>query len=236
MSILARDEDAFWQDELARLIPTILLTGRPVRGGGRASGPESTLALDLVRLSALHPALQRRLLRSVAQRLGAALDFASTESLRTLALDGRAGQKLQFEGLHAERTHRELRLDLAAAATQPAATALPEYVVPIPGQIEAPLFDLRLRIELTEQVAESIDTLPTAGVLRNWRPGDRARLRYSSGPRKVKELLDRLKVTGSARALWPVLELDGRILWMKGVELEPEPGLRILGEPLDSGQ
>ena len=234
MSNLARDEDAFWQDELARLIPTILLTGRPVRGGGRASGPESTLALDLVHLAALHPAFQRRLLRSVAQRLGAALDFASTESLRTLALDGRAGQKLQFEGLHAERTHRELRLDLAVAAADPAATSLSEYSVPIPGQIDAPLFDLHLRIEFTAQTAKSAATLPTAGALRNWRPGDRARLRYSSGPRKVKELLDRLKVTGSDRALWPVLELDGRILWMKGVELEPEPGLRIVAEPLDS--
>ena len=53
------------------------------------------------------------------------------------------------------------------------------------------------------------------------------RLRHSSGPRKVKEVLERLRVTGSSRALWPVLELDGRILWMKGVELEPEPGIDI---------
>jgi hypothetical protein len=43
----------------------------------------------------------------------------------------------------------------------------------------------------------------------------------------VKEVLERLRVTGSSRALWPVLELDGRILWMKGVELEPEPGIDI---------
>jgi tRNA(Ile)-lysidine synthase len=63
--------------------------------------------------------------------------------------------------------------------------------------------------------------------LRNWRPGDRVRLRYSSAPRKVKEVLERLKVTGSNRALWPVLELEGRIAWMLGIELEPVPGIRI---------
>jgi tRNA(Ile)-lysidine synthase len=267
MATLARDEDAFWQSELSHVIPSILLTGRPVRGGGRASGPESTLVLDLARLAELHPALQRRLLRSVAQQLGAALDFAATESLRALALDGRAGQKLQLEGLHAERTHRELRLDSAAVSAAP---SLPEYPVPIPGQIEAPLFDLRLRVELTfpapssvnvsndsakgtgfspySHEAKSTRALAPEGIssgdspqiarqiatLRNWRPGDRVHLRYSSGPRKVKEVLDRLKVTGSARALWPVLEINGRILWMKGVELEPTPGLRILAEPRDS--
>jgi len=293
MATLARDEDAFWQAELAQITPQILLTGRPVRGGGRASGPESTLVLDLARLAALHPALQRRLLRSVAQQLGAALDFAATESLRALALDGRAGQKLQLEGLHAERTHRELRLD--PAVPEPAAQSLQEFSVLIPGQIEAPLFDLRLRVELIPpapssvnvandnvkgtgfnpysheakstrsfapegspsgdsahiacQIAgapgpsplgtgdrtnpDSTDSSPIA-TLRNWRPGDRVHLRYSSGPRKVKEVLDRLKVTGSARALWPVLELNGHILWMKGVELEPTPGLRILAEPRDS--
>ena len=52
-------------------------------------------------------------------------------------------------------------------------------------------------------------------------------LRYSSGPRKVKEVLERLRVTGTSRALWPVLELDGRIVWMRGVELQPEPGIAI---------
>jgi hypothetical protein len=33
--------------------------------------------------------------------------------------------------------------------------------------------------------------------------------------------------------LWPVLEASGRILWMKGVELEPEPGIRVTVLGLD---
>jgi hypothetical protein len=36
-----------------------------------------------------------------------------------------------------------------------------------------------------------------------------------------------MRVTGSDRALWPVLEVEGRIVWMKGVELEREAGLEI---------
>jgi len=68
---------------------------------------------------------------------------------------------------------------------------------------------------------------PRSAILRNWKPGDRVRLRYSAGPRKVKEVLERMRVTGSDRALWPVLEVEGRIVWMKGVELEREAGLEI---------
>jgi len=49
----------------------------------------------------------------------------------------------------------------------------------------------------------------------------------------VKQVLERLRVTGTGRELWPVLELDGRIAWMRGVELEPEPGIAVVATLLD---
>jgi tRNA(Ile)-lysidine synthase len=225
MAQLALDEEAWWQAELARLATQLLLLGRPVRGGGRAAG--DGLALDVSRLAQLPPALQRRLLRYAAEQLGAAVDFPSTEALRALALTGRAGRRLQLaQGLRAERTARELRLAVlpATPAGTGAAQLAPEYSVTIPGEVAAPAFGLRLRIEITTHAGPTVAQTAT---LRNWRPGDRVRLRYSSAPRKVKEVLERLKVTGSNRALWPVLELEGRIAWMLGIELEPVPGIRI---------
>jgi hypothetical protein len=48
----------------------------------------------------------------------------------------------------------------------------------------------------------------------------------------VKEVLERLRVTGSSRVVWPVLEVGGRIVWMKGVELEPEQGLTVVATDL----
>ncbi len=229
MSQLARDEEAWWQAELARVAPQLILSGRPVRGGGRAGGDD--LALDVIRFAALASALQRRLLRHVAGLLGAAPDFPATEALRTLALTGRAGQKLQLaQGLQAERTPRELRLAVLPASGAGSATAQPppEYSLPIPGETDAPAFGLRVRIDLAPgSPAASPAEQPSAATLRNWRPGDRVTLRHSSGPRKVKEVLERLRVTGSARALWPVVEAGGRILWMQGVELEPAPGFGI---------
>jgi tRNA(Ile)-lysidine synthase len=232
MATLARDEEAWWEAEMARLGPQILMSGRPVRGGGRAAGDPAGLSLDVTRLAEFAPAVQRRLLRYAAEQLGAAIDFPSaaidfpsTEALRALALSGRAGQKLELaQGLRAERSPRELRLVMGpAAAREGGAQAISQYCAPIPGEILAPAFGLQLRIAVSG-IAESPSRV---ALLRNWKPGDRVTLRYSSGPRKVKEVLERLRVSGNSRRVWPVLEVSGRIVWMKGVELEPEQGIEI---------
>jgi len=243
MAALARDEEEWWQAELTRLVPQVLLPGRPVRGGGRAAGAglDSGLAIEVNRLAALAPALQRRLIRHVAEKFGAALDFAATEAVRSLALGGRAGQKLALpQGLRAERTARELRLSIQLEPTpksKGSGVQPPTYQIAIPGEIDAPAFGLRLRIELRDEARGAAATkgIPIGrngatgktAILRNWRPGDRVRLRHSSSPRKVKEVLERLRVTGTDRAVWPVLEIGGQILWMRGVELEPDPELSI---------
>jgi tRNA(Ile)-lysidine synthase len=240
MANLARDEEAWWRDELARLAPQMLLRGRPVRGGGRAAGfGTAGLAIEVKRLTALAPALQRRLLRHAAEQFGVSLDFAATEALRSLALGGRAGQKLALaNGMRAERTARELRLEVGPAGTaeELAAAAVPEYSAAIPGQIDAPAFGLRLRIDIladARAVWRGSDGSAGVATLRNWKPGDRVRLRYSGSPRKVKEVLERLRVTGTERALWPVLEVGGRIVWMRGVDLDPEPGLVVTAMTAD---
>lgn len=215
MAELARDEESWWQSEIARLAPQLLLTGRPVRGGGRASSDQTTLAIDVVRLAALPVAMQRRLLRHATETLGVSLGFDATESLRQLTIQGRAGQKLALPGpLTAERTPRELRLSPGDLAQSPKSE---EVQLPVPG--EAAAFGLRFRAQSPTEQGHA--------VIRNWRPGDRVTLRYSSGPRKIKEVLERLKVTGTARAEWPVVEWQGQIVWMQGPELAAHPDLTI---------
>jgi tRNA(Ile)-lysidine synthase len=125
--------------------------------------------------------------------------------------------------LRAERTHRELRLRLAVEAGGEDTTS--SYTAAIPGEVTG--LGVRLRVEVAEPAEGQTATL------RNWQAGDRVQLRHSSGPRKVKEVLERLRVTGSGREVWPVLEVDGRIVWMQGVEVEPGPGMRIVAGNLD---
>jgi tRNA(Ile)-lysidine synthase len=230
MAQLAREEEAWWETEVLRIAPQFILPGRPVRGGGRAAA--EGLAIEVSRLAELPVALQRRVLRHAAERLGATLDFPGTEAMRDLALAGRAGQKCELAGLAGERTHRELRLAPGAGKSAAEAASAPALSIPIPGEVSAPAWGIHVRIAITE-----VSGLPQASgpaLLRCWKPGDRVRLRHSGAPRKVKEVLERMHVTGSARASWPVLELDDRILWMQGVQLEPEQGIEVSVNPVDS--
>lgn len=254
MADVAREEEAWWEIELGRVAPQLLLAGKPVRGGGRSSWSptlsanraermghptskaDDSLAIDVTRFGALAPALQRRLLRHAAEKLGESIDFAGTEALRMLAVAGRAGQRRELaNGLRGERTPRELRLTVEAAGGAGAdeGEAIPEFVGTVPGEIAGPAFGLRLRVETRAGLGSGSRRVEAR--LRNWRPGDRVTLRYSSGPRKVKEVLERLRVTGSGRAVWPVLEVEGRIVWMKGVDLQPDGGLSIAVVEVDEG-
>ena len=123
---LAREDEARWQSELGRILPQLLLPGRPVRGGGRgvstAPRESNSVALEIDRLRALDPALRRRVVRAAARTLGVRLNF--DETARLLALAGllpdpnaadpsvaSSGSKLHLSSqLRATRTLRELRL------------------------------------------------------------------------------------------------------------------------------
>jgi len=219
MADLARDEEAWWGDETARAAAQVILPGRPVRGGGRAAA--EGIALDVAQLSALKPAMQRRMVRYAAEQLGFSPDFPATEALRALASRGRAGQRTEVAGgLRGERTHRELRLSVLPPAGTDAAPA--EVTFEVPGEVRAPALGVHLLVEAP---------ISTMATLRAWRPGDRVQLRHSSGPRKVKEVLERMKVNGAARSTWPVVEMDGNIVWMQGVAVELSPEIRIKAIP-----
>ena len=99
MATLARDEEVWWQTEILRLAPQILLTGRPVRGGGRAvsvGGESGSVALDIIRLVQQPAAIQRRILRYAAFTLGVSLPFEATEKVRILAAEGPLGSAHLF--------------------------------------------------------------------------------------------------------------------------------------------
>jgi tRNA(Ile)-lysidine synthase len=56
-------------------------------------------------------------------------------------------------------------------------------------------------------------------------------LRHSRGPKKVADVLDLLHVMGEARKNWPVVESEGTLVWMRGVEIEA-PGFMFTVHPL----
>lgn len=227
LATISADEEAYWQRELERLLPPLLLPGKPTRGGGRSTSThpeEEALAMEKERLRGLHPAVARRVVRAAARRLGSNLGFEHTERVLALLLpekDRTVGSKAKFDlpgGIVVERSLREIRLSRSAGTSAPP----PAYVFFLPGEVEAPEYGLSLQ---AERVAAHSEQAQRA-TLRAWRAGDRVSLRHSRGPKKVAEVLDRLALTGPDRVGWPVVELDGTIVWMRGVEVDA-PGIRF---------
>ncbi len=213
LASISADEEAYWQQELSRILPPLLLPGRPTRGGGRSASThpeEETVAIEQARLHELHPAVARRVVRAAARRLGARLSFEQTEQLLALG-ESRPGKFELPGGIKVERSLREIRLSRSAAPSIPG----PAYAFSIPGVIRAPEYGLTLHGVHTRDGSSS-----ASAVLRPWKAGDRVTLAHSRGPKKVAEVLDRLHVLGGERKNWPVVEWEGRIVWMRGIEVD----------------
>jgi tRNA(Ile)-lysidine synthase len=213
----ARIEEQFWTAELERVLPRLLLPGRPVRGGGRRATIETgdaVWAIEVLRLRELEPALQRRVLRAATERCGATLDFAATERLAALAAGDRlAERRLELVGgVQVVRTARELQFSRAAA---PALAGTPSYRLEIPGRVHAAAFGLMIE-------AVSVDgATREPAVVRAIQPGDRVQPMHSSSLKRPKEVLERLGAGRAERSRWPVVAWQGEILWMRGVPLAP---------------
>ena len=234
---IAREEEAYWQKEVSRLLPGLLLPGRAVRGGGRASSTlpgERSLAMEVERLRGLAPALVRRLLRGTARELGVSLDFEETARLVALVEAGGSSNPRREDlttELRAERTPRELRLVFSAkSAVSVGPSNVAAIEIAVPGEGEG--FGWRIRCSLATGAAATSEK----AVLRAAASGDRVQLRYSRAtPKRIKEIMERLGVPAAERAGWPVLTWRGEIVWMRGVVLEPTlmaAGIVVEAEPL----
>jgi len=173
--------------------------------------------MELARLRALAPAVRRRVLRASARQLGCALNFEQTERLMAMCdgdRDASRKQQLATE-LWAERTARELRLVRAPVIDTVVADEPIE--VAIPGCVTAMGVTLRIQMRGGEE-----EKRIAPAILRAPRAGDRARLRHSRGAKPLKEIFERIGVAAEERRAWPLLDWDGRIVWMKDVALETE--------------
>jgi len=125
---VAREEETFWQAEVARVLPQVLLPGKPVRGGGRAVSTtvgEVGHAIEIERLRGMPAALRRRIVRAAARKVFAdaaeGYVLGGEETAKVLALagfggvggavTGKIGSRLELHGgLRVERSAREIRL------------------------------------------------------------------------------------------------------------------------------
>jgi tRNA(Ile)-lysidine synthase len=219
----ARVEEQHWQAELDRVLPLLLLPGKPTRGGGRSVSTargSAELAIEIARLKDLDSALLRRVLRAAAERAGATLDFDATERLVAMTMPNAQGsaKRMRLElagGVCVERSARELRFGRSPAK---GISHVSTYELPIPGTVDAPAFRARFTATWPEKLSQQNSAIQSqCASVRAWKPGDRVELLHSRGPKKVKEILSRMQIPVEDRAAWPVVTWQGNIIWMRGV-------------------
>lgn len=238
---IARAEEDDWQRETQRAAAKLLVP---------AEQDQATLLLEPLARQPL--AMQRRLLRLAAARLGLRLDFRQVEAiLRLVPPPGAAPQGYPSahelpRGWMARRAADRLLLARREPAGPPGSqkeegrrSPAYEHALPVPGEVRVPGLGTVIRASLLESNAAAQqgynrdqlldpDRLPPALVVRNWRPGDRFWPAHTKAPRKVKSLLQERRVASFQRALWPVAASGDTIVWMRGfpvpASLHPLPG------------
>ena len=225
---IARGEEEYWADEIARLLPQVW--NRTEHGG----------ALNCDRLAELRPALRRRLVRAAGGSLGLGLEFLHVEDVLALSEEGvrttLPGDWLAF------RHKREIKFVLPSAA--PAAYA---YELPVPGQVSVPEADLTLKALTVRTNSPSEGYNPErlldskyarrGLIVRNWQAGERFWPSHTREPKKIKELLQDRHITGRKKKLWPVVASGDEIVWVRGLgvrrDLQAKDGNGVLIQELE---
>ena len=213
---IARAEEDYWAAEVARLLPQVW----------RAAGKAEKGSLDVATLCQYPLALQRRLVRAVAESVGLSLEFQHVEELLGLAQAPPAGEKriVLPGGWRALRSGGQLELG------SPSRQSLPNhdfaYFLPLPGEVAVAetgtVFRAIVGPVSPEHTCQAYNPtcLPDRLRVRNWRPGDRFWPGHTRAPRKIKELLQQRKIPPAQRRSWPVITVavsgQEQVVWLRG--------------------
>jgi tRNA(Ile)-lysidine synthase len=214
---IARAEEEYWQQEVARVLPQVWKAG----------------ALKLTALAGFPLALRRHVVRTAGESLGLQLEFVHVEDILQVACDAELGKSGSLPGgWVVSRNATELRFDRAAPIGKTNMDY--EYSLRVPGRIkvaetgtwfEAALVSARVGGGYNPDHLLDSTLLGKELRVRNWRAGDRFWPVHTKAPKKIKELLQELRISGSERKLWPVVVHGADVVWVRGF---PVPGrLRI---------
>ena len=212
LSLLAADESDFISAETDRLWPQLI------------KRRESVLLLDAQAVRALHPVLQRAVLRRAAEQLRGSLQglgFVHFEALRDM-LGGTTGKSIVLPGgLTAQMSYGWLRLETGREKER---LIFEPVTLKVPGFTELPINGLCAEVKLLAHRPElqgpgefccDFDQLAGPLVVRQRRQGDRLQLSY--GTKKLKDFLVDAKVPRDERD-HVLLFCDARgILWAAGL-------------------
>jgi tRNA(Ile)-lysidine synthase len=190
-----------------------------------------TFRLPIAPLLETHPAMQRRLLRRVVQKLSGDLrgfGFRHTESLIRLCQSPAANRQIHLPGLLlAEKNYDWLTVTLENREFEDF-----HYEVPGPGRYPLPLLNRTLEVQclrpgepvqFSRDPGEAVmdrDRLAYPLALRPSKPGDRFRPLGLGGSKKIKDFFMDIKMPKSQRRRVPILCSPDHIVWVVGHRLD----------------
>ena len=228
---IARAEAEYWEHEAAVLLPRLVRQGKPSRSGRSTSGEASaTWALDLAGMNSLPLALQRQVFQHFAAQLGITLEFKHIQELITCIREKKPNKRIALpQGFTAISSFRELQFAAQAADKKSGGYS---YSLHVPGEVSVGALGSTIRARVVALSAAGnvqgynpallLDRalIQSELIVRNWRAGDRYFPAHTKSPRKVKELLQPGRfgrpLAPAERALWPVIESAGQIVWLRG--------------------
>jgi tRNA(Ile)-lysidine synthase len=181
------------------------------------------LTLPRPALAALPVSIAAEVLRQAAAHFGsrAPLRAWAHRGLRRVLAPTPPRRPFHLGGVSVEVSGDRVRVGARPA------TALTPRALPVPGRLELPEIGRALEARLlpgagytvsrtAHRVAFDAALLPRALTVRPRRPGDRFEA-FGGGERRLKSLLIDAKVPRWERARLPIVEADGRILWLAGL-------------------
>ncbi len=218
---IARGEEEYWADEVARLLPQVW---NPIVGGG---------VLNCNRLTELRLALRRRMVRAASESLGVGLEFRHVEEVLGLLEEG--ARATLSDGWVVSRQKGELRFE--AISEVPSGY---KYELSVPGEVLVPEAGLTLKALAVDSAGEGynpetlLDWKHTRYglIVRNWHAGERFWPSHTKEPKKIKELLQDRHITGDEKKRWPVVASGKEVVWVRGLgvrrDLQAKDGNGVL--------
>ena len=247
---LARDEEAYWDAELARHLAP--------------SNSRQPIVLKTAQLTGASPALARHLVRRAMELVKGNLrgiDFAHVERVLAMVQSPNGHDRFQAAGLDICRSFDQIRLaPTGMPGNQPSNFAL---TLPIPGSVELPASRTRITLQILEKeernpfsaeagmqpcvtVVSELDWQRFRGgrgapslELRNWRPGDQYQTIGHSRPQKIKFFFQQGRVPLWERGNWPIMTYNESIVWVRrfgaAAEFAVGPDTRCILQVSESG-
>lgn len=212
---IARAEEKYWTREVARVLPS-LWKNQAAQG-----------TLNRAALAGLPLALQRRVVRAGCESVGLRLEFRHVEEILEISSAKKDAPKLVVlpEGWKVTRNRENLQFAIQPGNLEKDFLDY-EYVLPVPGRVKVSETGTSFEAILISATDEDryngsylFDRARLGNELRvrNWRAGDRFWPAHTKSPKKLKELLQKLRVSGAERKFWPVVAGESEIVWVRGL-------------------